>query len=256
MNKRNVYSFNIISIILVLTIMPWSIGLAAGASVDNSIYAELLHKYVDKGRVDYAGFKKEEARLDNYLKLLEGIRSAELSRDEQFAFYANAYNAWTIKLILRKYPEIESIKDLGNLFKSPWKMKIVRIDGEVLTLDNVEHDILRPRFKDARVHFVINCAAHSCPPLGDEPLRGTDLDTQLDEATRKFINNPKRNYLDENILYVSKIFRWFAEDFDEDLISFIERYAEGEFKKKLEAGKDRIKVKYLPYDWSLNNKPQ
>jgi hypothetical protein len=236
--------------------MPWSIGFATLVSVDNSIYADLLDKYVDKGRVDYDGFKKEEARLDNYLKLLEGVRSAELSRDERFAFYTNAYNAWTIKLILSKYPEIESIKDLGSLFKSPWKRKIVRIDGEVLTLDNVEHDILRPRFKDARVHFVINCAAHSCPPLGDEPLRGTDLDTQLDEATRKFINNPKRNYLDENILYVSKIFKWFAEDFNDDLISFIVRYAKDEFEKNLEASKDRIKVKYLPYDWSLNNRPQ
>ena len=256
MNNRNLYIFIKVSIILMITIMPLSICFATGVSVDNSIYAELLGKYADNGRIDYDGLKKDEARLDSYLKLLESVRSAELSRDEQFAFYANAYNAWTIKLILSKYPEIESIKDLGSLFKSPWKRKIVRIDDGLLTLDNVEHDILRPRFKDARVHFAINCAAYSCPPLGDEPYSGTKLDVQLDEATRKFINNPGRNYLDEDILYVSKIFKWFAEDFNDDPISFIVRYAEGEFKEKLEAGKDRIKVKYLPYDWSLNNKPQ
>ena len=256
MNSMRFYFYFKITFIFILSITPWATGFATGVSVDNSIYAELLDKYVDKGRVDYDGFKNEEAKLDNYLKQLEGTRSAELPRDEQFAFYTNAYNAWTIKLILSKYPDLESIKDLGNLFKSPWKRKIVRIDGDVLTLDNVEHDILRPRFKDPRVHFAINCAAHSCPPLSDEPYQGVHLDTQLDEATRKFINNPKRNYLDGQTLYLSKIFKWFAEDFNEDPYSFVVRYAEGALKKNLEAGKDKIKVKYLPYDWSLNNKPQ
>ena len=132
---------------------------STGSSVDHSLYGELLRKYVLDGKVNYAGFQAEEAKLNQYLDLLQSVDLKTLSRKEQFAFYANAYNAWTIKLILSGYPGVTSIKDLGSLLQSPWKKKIVRINGEVLTLDNVEHDILRPRFKDPRVHFAINCAA-------------------------------------------------------------------------------------------------
>ena len=133
--------------------------------VDNSLYAGLLKKYVKDGVVNYQGFKKEESVFDKYLKVLEQVDSKILSRNEQFAFYINAYNAWTIKLILSGYPGIKSIKDMGSLFKSPWKKKICRIGGKVITLDDIEHNILRPLFKDPRVHFAINCAAKSCPPL-------------------------------------------------------------------------------------------
>jgi len=241
----------VLCIVVIVAAPGWST-----ARVDNSIFAELLRKYVHNGQVNYDGLKKEESRLDQYLKVLENVDPDSLSRDEQFAFYANAYNAWTVKLILTGYPGIDSIKDLGSLFKSPWKKKLVRINGKVLTLDNVEHDILRPRFKDARVHFAINCAAYSCPPLYPEPFSAGKLDEQLTAATRSFINNPKRNYFEGGNLYVSKIFKWFAEDFDRDPYSFIVVYAEGNFKKELEAGKEKIKIKYLDYDWSLNNKPQ
>jgi len=226
----------------------------AGTSVDHGIYASLLQKHVKQGRVDYRRFKTDEATLDRYLKVLEKTDSNNLSHNEQFAFYVNAYNAWTIKLILSGYPGVKSIKDLGNIFKSPWKKKICRIDGDVITLDDIEHNILRPRFKDPRVHFAINCAALSCPPLISEPYGGDTLDQQLDDSTRAFINNPERNYLKGDSLYVSKIFKWFAKDFNDDAIGFFLKYANKEFKKELEAKKDRIKVKYLHYDWSLNGK--
>ena len=222
--------------------------------VDHSIYATLLEKYVKQGQVDYRGFKAEEAKLDQYLKVLEKIESDNLSRNEQFAFYVNAYNAWTIKLILSGYPQVQSIKDLGSIFKSPWKKKICRIDGDVITLDDIEHKILRPRFKDPRVHFAINCAALSCPPLISEPYRGDTLNWQLDHSVRAFINNPQRNYLEDNTLYISKIFKWFQEDFDNDVISFLIKYAKEDLKKELEAKRSKIKIKYLNYDWSLNGK--
>ncbi|MDX2497476.1 MAG: DUF547 domain-containing protein, partial [Desulfobacterales bacterium] len=109
-----------------------------------------LEIYVQNGTVDYQGFKNEEAKLDQYLKVLEEIDTKKLSRDEQFAFYINAYNAWTIKLILTGYPGIKSIKDLGSIFKTPWEKRFARIDGDILTLDHIEHDILRPGFKDPR----------------------------------------------------------------------------------------------------------
>ena len=105
--------------------------------VDHSIYATLLEKYVKQGQVDYRGFKTEEAKLDQYLKVLEKTDSKNLSRNAQFAFYINAYNAWTIKLILSGYPGVKSIKDLGSILKSPWKKKICRMDGDVITLDYI-----------------------------------------------------------------------------------------------------------------------
>ena len=114
-------------------------------TVDHGIYAALLEKYVDQDSVDYRGVKAEEEKLDQYLKILENVDSKKLPRDEQFAFYINAYNAWTIKLILSGYPGVKSIKDLGSILKKPWDKKICRIDGDVITLDDIEHSILRPR---------------------------------------------------------------------------------------------------------------
>ncbi|MBW2238697.1 MAG: DUF547 domain-containing protein [Deltaproteobacteria bacterium] len=224
----------------------------ADTVVDHSIYSGLLKKYVHQSRIDYRGFKTQEAHLDQYLKILEGVDPKSLSRNEQFSFYINAYNAWTIKLILSGYPGIKSIKELGSIIKSPWEKKICRIDGNIITLDDMEHKILRPRFKDPRVHFAINCAALSCPPLGDRPYMGSTLDRQLDDSTQRFINNPERNYLKENSLYASKIFKWFRGDFNDDVIGFFLKYADEDLKKELAAKKGRIKIKYLHYDWSLN----
>ena len=224
------------------------------ATVDHSLYAELLKKYVQNGAADYQGFKNEEAWLDRYLKVLEETDTKKLPRHERFAFYINAYNAWTIKLILSGYPGIKSIKDLGSIFKSPWKKKIARIDGDIITLDHIEHDILRPVFKDARVHFAVNCASKGCPPLRPEPYLAGILEQQLDEMARAFINDSRRNRLEGRTLYVSKIFKWFSEDFNNDVVGFFLKYAQGDMKKQLEDSKSKIKVKYLDYDWSLNAK--
>jgi hypothetical protein len=246
----------VLSIFILLTSGVLANSGWATSTVDHRIYAELLAKYVNNGQVDYDGFKREESRLDQYLNVLKNIDPVQLSRNEQFAFYANAYNAWTIKLILSKYPDINSIKELGIFKTGPWKKKVVSLKGEKVSLDNIEHKILRPRFKDPRVHFAINCAALSCPPLRSVPYYGDRLDKQLDDATMAFINNSKRTYLDGNTLYVSKIFDWFDEDFDNDPYSYVLKYAKGNFKEELEAKKGKVKVKYLHYDWSLNNKPQ
>jgi hypothetical protein len=222
------------------------------AAADNPAYAELLNKYVADGWVDYKGFKSKENMLDQYLLALEQIQIKDLSFSQKKAFYINAYNAWTIKLILSAYPEVKSIKDLGSIFKSPCKNKIVRIEGKTLTLDHIEHDILRPKFKDPRVHFAVNCASKSCPPLRPQPYDGDTLNEQLDEMTTAFINDPKSNHMDGNRLYVSAIFKWFAEDFNHDIVDFFLKYARGSLKTELEDKKDRIKIKYLDYDWSLN----
>jgi len=240
--------------LLCFLIMSLTTTALAAQGVDHSLYAGLIENYVKDGAVDYQGFKDNEATLDQYLKVLEGVNPKTLSRDEQFGFYINAYNAWTIKLILTGYPGVKSIKDLGSLFSSPWKKKMCRIDGKIITLDDIEHNILRPRFKDPRVHFAINCAAKSCPPLRSELYYGGELDQQLEEMASAFINDPSKNRLEGNTLYVSKIFDWFEEDFNGDILGFFLKYAKGSLKEQLEVNKEKIKVKYLDYDWSLNGK--
>jgi hypothetical protein len=243
--------FNILIFIIFISVI-WAPRAWSNIVVEHSIYADLLSQYVNKGHVDYQGLKTSEQKLDQYLAVLETVDVKQLARDEQFAFYINAYNAWTIKLILSGYPGVTSIKDLGTIFRSPWKKKICRIGGDIITLDDIEHNILRPKFKDPRVHFAINCAAHSCPPLMSQPYLASTLDQQLDAAAAAFVNDPKSNHLDGNTLYVSKIFKWFSEDFDNDVIGFFIKYAGNEFKKELESKRKEINIKYLHYDWSLN----
>jgi hypothetical protein len=253
---RNQGPFQMLCLVCILLycVLSAATAVSAASAVDHSLYGMLLERYVKNGTVDYGGFHQEEDVLDRYLKILETTDSGTLSRNEQFAFYINAYNAWTIKLILSGYPGIKSIKDLGNIFKSPWKKKICRLDGGIITLDDIEHKILRPRFKDPRVHFVINCASKGCPPLISEPYIGATLEQQLDRSTADFLNNPERNYLEGVTLYVSKIFTWFAEDFDNDVVGFFIKYARGNVKKELEHHPDDIKIHYLDYDWSLNGR--
>lgn len=239
-------------LIILLTVILLPVSVKADAAPDHSIWNELLSQYNHQGQVDYNGLKKEEARLDAYLDVLAGIDPQSLDRDEQFAFYTNAYNAWTVKLILTGYPGVASIKDFGSLFKNPWKRKFAEINGEILTLDHIEHDILRPRFKDPRVHFAINCAAKSCPILYREAFVGTRLQAQLDDATRRSLNDERFNRLEEKTLYVSRIFKWFNEDFNGDIVGFFEQYAAPELKASIAADRENIKVKYLDYDWTLN----
>lgn len=225
---------------------------AHAAQVDHSLFASLLSRHVKDGDVDYRGFKKNEALLDRYLDTLAAVDPDALSPEGQFAFYANAYNAWTIKLILSRYPDIRSIKDLGSLFRSPWKKKVARINGGLLTLDQIEHDILRKRFKDPRVHFAVNCASRSCPPLQGEPFTESRLDEQLNRAARAFINDPRFNRLEGDTLWVSKIFDWFAEDFNDDVIGYLIQFAEPALADQLKENQGRVDVRYLDYDWSLN----
>lgn len=221
------------------------------------LYGELLSQYVKDGQVDYSGFKKKEVQLDMYLKYLEATDPTQMAEKDRFAFYINAYNAYTIKLILKNFEDSQppdSIKDIGSFFSKPWSIEFVQIGGKTYTLDNIEHDILRPTFKDARVHFAVNCASKSCPPLLPEPYSGAKLDQQLDGTTRAFINNQQENRLEGSTLYISSIFKWFKEDFKNDPIAFFEKYARANLKKALVAQKGEIKVKYLDYDWLLNGK--
>ena len=249
--QKRFHIYFIVAILIALVVVEVR-PLLATQLIDNTIYGKLLQKYVINGKVDYKGLKSEESRLDSYLDQIASIDPDKLSSNQRFAFYINAYNAWTLKLILTHYPGISSIKDIGGFFFSPWKKDIVHINGAKVTLDHIEHDILRPEFKDPRVHFAINCAAVSCPPIANFPFDGNHLDEQLDAQAKAFINTPKSNYIKGDILWVSRIFKWFGEDFNYKIYDFVLSYAQGDFKRQLAAKKEQINVKYLDYDWSLN----
>ncbi|NNK00850.1 MAG: DUF547 domain-containing protein [Desulfatitalea sp.] len=248
MVKTGKYTIIVASMVMIAT---WS---STHASVENihAIFGNLLEQYVQGGVVDYSGFKAEETVLDRYLDKMADIDPAQLSRNEQMAFYINLYNAWTIKLILSKYPNIASIKELGGLFRTPWEKKIVHLNGRKVTLDDIEHQVLRPEFQDPRIHFAVNCASKSCPPPINRPYSGPHLDGQLDQATAAFINDPGRNYFDNGTLYVSRLFKWYRKDFESGIVEFFKRYARGELKKQIAAADANLDVAYLPYDWSLN----
>jgi hypothetical protein len=244
---------------LIASLLFFNVSLAGTVSAEDQtpLYGKLLQQYVKDGQVNYTGFKKKEAQLDVYLGYLAATDPTQMAANDQFAFYINAYNAYTIKLILENFKNGQppvSIKDIGGFFSKPWSIKFVIVAGKTYTLDNIEHDILRPTFKDARIHFAVNCASKSCPPLSSEPYFGNKLDKQLNASTRAFIHNTKENRLEDTLLYVSSIFKWYKEDFQKNPVGFFEKYAQGDLKDKLAAQKDRIKIKYLDYDWSLNGK--
>ena len=173
----------------------------------------LLGEVVRGGLVDYAALAGEAARLNAYLALLARARPEEMSADESLAFHIDLYNAATLHLILTRYPDLKSIKDIGSWFESPWGIEFVEYDGRKVSLDYIEHEVLRRRFADPRIHFALNCSAVSCPPLRAELYAPDRVDEQLDDAARTFINDSEAVFVRGGELYLSRIFRWYAEDF-------------------------------------------
>lgn len=224
------------------------------AAVDHSGYSALLARYVTDDGVRYAAWKDnadDRAALTAYIVLLAAQpvsewEAQEEGRDAALAYWINLYNAVTLDLVLESYP-LKSIKDLGGLFSSPWKQKLVTVEGDPLTLNGIENEIIRPRFQDARIHFALNCAARSCPPLRAEAFVPDRLEVQLDEQRRKFLTDERFVRRDGDKIVVSKIFDWYKDDFVAAEGS-VEKY----LRKYLEDGGAKWKIKLDDYDWSLN----
>lgn len=227
----------------------------AAKKVDNSLYAELLAKHTRDGLVDYASFKTEHPKLKKYLEHLAGINPDELSRDDAFAYYINLYNAATVDLILENYPGIDSIKDIGGLFGNPWKIEFISLKGKKVHLDHVEHEIMRPTYKDPRLHFAVNCASMGCPPLYEKPFEGETLDATLDKLTRQNMDDPVHTRLEGDDLYVSKVFDWFGEDWGgkEEKVAFVRKYSPPEQAARFDQIGSRLDLKYSHWDWTLND---
>ncbi len=214
----------------------------------------LLKKHVsNKGIVDYKSFKKDEAVLDGYLNQLDNQAPDRLywTKEEQLAYWINAYNAFTIKLILLNYP-LKSIQDLHPklhipLFHTVWHKEFFTIGGKKASLDEIEHGILRKEFDEPKIHFAINCASKSCPPLLNEAYTPEKLNNQLETVTTNFINNSVLNQISKDEVKISAIFNWFKDDFTKrkELIAFLNGYS------AITISGD-AKVSYLPYNWDLN----
>lgn len=229
---------------------------AHGEIKGHDIWTQLLVEFVKDGQVNYQGFKTKENLLDEYLHFLDSSDPSSMSRQDQLAFYINGYNAYTVKLILKNFKKDtppSSIKKIGGLFSGPWSIRFAGLGGKKYTLDNIEHDILRPTFKEPRIHFAVNCASKGCPPLLAEAYVGEKLEEQLSEVTKAFLSDETRNYLTGNTLYVSKIFSWFKEDFKGGIVSFFMKHGDDKLTQRLNQAGVNTKVEYLPYDWELNN---
>jgi hypothetical protein len=223
-------------------------------STSHEIWDGLLKKHVEPtGMVDYKGFISDSIQLNAYLDILsEGSPDPKsYSREARLAYWINAYNAFTVKLIVDNYP-LESIKDLNPTVAIPmvstiWNKKFFSIGGEKMSLDNIEHDILRKEFNEPRIHFAINCASISCPPLRSEAYLAERLEQQLEEQASMFINDPERNVLTPDNPEISKIFSWFSGDFkkNQSLIEFLNKYANTKINEDAD-------IDYMDYDWRLN----
>ncbi len=216
-------------------------------------WAKLLQKYVKDGTVDYKGFSSDSKVLDGYLEKLEKKDISSYSPGQKLAFWINAYNAFTVKLILNHYP-IKSIRNIHN----PWGQRVWKAAGQTISLDQIEHKILRPEFKEPRIHFAVVCASIGCPDLQNFAFRGDKINEQLARVAREFFASSKHFYIKKDgnsvIIYISKIFNWFGNDFGkskEERIAFMLTYLDQSTADKIKKAKS-VKFKYLPYDWNLN----
>lgn len=230
---------------------------------DHSAWTAILSDFVmesDDGvnRFDYARLKDDasaRASLNAYIETLAAQPISALPDDAQFAAWANLYNALTVQVIIENYP-VDSIRDIssGLFSRGPWKQDVVTVEGETLSLDNIEHDILRIRFDDPRVHYAVNCASIGCPNLQTQAWTAETLDEDLNEAARDYVNHPRGvSFRRDGRLEVSSIYRWFREDFggtENGVIAHLLQFADDDLAERINARPD---IAGHEYDWSLND---
>jgi hypothetical protein len=252
---------------------------AAAQAIDHShaAWTALLKKHVlllrggQASQLRYAGMTADRPALKAYLASLSAVDAASFagfSKPQQMAFLINAYNAFTVELVLGKYPDLTSIKDLGSLLSNPWKPRWIALLGQTLSLDDIEHGRLRERGRhdDPRIHFAVNCASIGCPMLREEAFVADRLDAQLAEQTRRFLADRTRNRWDagRGRLAVSKIFDWYGDDFrlGHQGIASLPAFFAAHADLLADAPADRARIRdpqvgigFLDYDWALNDAP-
>jgi len=235
---------------------------ASTQSVDHGDWGSFLKKYlrVQAGTTNLVAYAQvtpeDRKKLDIYIQRLTAVPVSTLSRAEQKPYWINLYNALTIQVILDHYPT-KTIFDIdispGFFSNGPWKKKLVQVEGEQISLDDIEHRILRPVWKDARIHYGVNCASIGCPDLQPVPFTRENTDQLLTEAAKAFIASDRGIWFDGGKLGASSIYKWFSEDFgdnDREVIAHIRTYASPAVQKQLDQMRD---ISGYHYDWDLND---
>jgi hypothetical protein len=243
------------------------------ADFDHSEWDGLLREHVrvlDDGiatQVDYSGMAADRAVLKAYLAEVATVPRSTFeswSTPAQLAFLINVYNACTVDVILEEYPNIDSIRDIGFFLSSAWNQKFANLFGEPVTLDEIEHGMIRGwgRYQEPRIHFVVNCAAIGCPALRAEAFVSDKLEMQLEDSTKQFLSDRSRNYYDNGRMYISSIFDWYEEDFEkgwggiDSVAEFLAGYAaelDVDMATANQLRADDVRIRHLRYDWSLND---
>lgn len=221
--------------------------------VPHVLWDTLVKQHVaENGDVDYKGFIADSVKLKKYLNLLESAHpNKSWTRNEKMAYWINAYNAFTVKLIVDNYP-VKSIKDIKNgipFVNTVWDIQFIQIEGATYDLNNIEHGILRPKFKDYRIHFAVNCASVSCPRIRNEAYVAERLEEQLDDQARYFLKNEAKNIISNpDKVKVSKLFDWYKGDFTKKgtVIDYLNQYAPIQINPNAE-------IEYMDYNWNLND---
>ncbi|MEP2026490.1 MAG: DUF547 domain-containing protein [Reichenbachiella sp.] len=237
-----------------LVLLLLSLPLINQAQPSHQAFDVLLKKYVDStGGVNYKAFKNDEQKLNDYLvDMTTNPPTGEWEDNEKLTYWINVYNALTIQLILKYYP-VESIKDIGSsiqipFINTPWDIECFDIeDGKELSLNNIEHGIIRKDFEEPRIHFALVCAAVSCPKLMNEAYDASRLDAQLTIQTKEFLSNTTKNKISSDRLELSKLFSWYGGDFRKNgtLVDFLNQYTTVQID-------DKAKTSFMDYNWSLN----
>lgn len=267
MNTRR----HFITLLAAAAALPLGAHAQTGFDHGYAAWDALLKKHVrwlpdgKQSRAHYKGFAADRAALKAVLDSMSAVPRASFdgwSRPQQMAFLINAYNAFTVELILTKYPDLKSIKELGSLVQSPWKKKFFTLLGEERHLDWIEHEQLRPRYNEPRIHAAVNCASIGCPALRDEAFTAARLETQLEDGMRRFMGDRTRNRVQGDRAEISSIFKWFREDFEKGHGGFnqvqdvLAKYADlmSDAPAEQAALKAKsLRVSHLDYDWSLND---
>lgn len=245
-------------------------GLALGAAPavaappDYSAWSAVLERHYDPARgMRYAALKaRDAATLDQIRRQMATVDVASLSKQDQLAYWINLYNISVVDIVVDAYP-VESIRDIStdpivrlNVFRKP----VVAVKGGKLSLDDIENEKIRAAFKDPRIHFAINCAAASCPPIRPEPYVGARIDQQLDDQTRRFLTGKHGVRLTKDgrtlILHTTKIMDWFGEDFDQwggGKLAFVRRYLPPDQQRQIDAAGKDVEIEYRDYSWKLND---
>lgn len=241
---------NRLTLLTIISALLVSMVITSAHAQDKTIhdaYDKVLKGYVSNGKVAYAKLKNDRSSLDAYLTKLAGIDKKQFDtwpEDARLACLINLYNAATLQLIIDHYP-VKSIKDIGSLFKGPWDQPVISLFGKKITLNTLEHDIIRKEYKEPRIHVALVCAAKGCPPLRPESYTAEKLDEQLNDQSKTYLTSAEgmRIETDKGKVYLSAIFKWYGDDFPS-----VNAFAEKHSAKSLKG----LKLDYLDYDWSLN----